>query len=86
MGAGFLIDNGFIIFNDTDAQGDEEVGVMKIINGNNPPTSVVNTQVFSDSKLIKITDLLGREQVNRLDGILLYIYENGYVEKKIQFK
>ena len=83
---GFLIDNGFVIFNDTDAQGDEEVGVMKIINGNNPPTSVIDTQVFSDSKLIKITDLLGREQVDRLDGILLYIYENGFVEKKIQLR
>ena len=26
---GSLIDNGYVIFNDTDAQGDEEVGVMQ---------------------------------------------------------
>ena len=34
---GVLIDNGFIIFNDTDDLGDEDVGVMKIINGSNHP-------------------------------------------------
>ena len=33
---GCLIDNGVVIFNDTDAQGDSEVGVMKIIHGRNP--------------------------------------------------
>ena len=33
---GYLIENGYIIFNDTDAGGDTEVGVMKIINSSNP--------------------------------------------------
>ena len=33
---GCLIDNGVVIFNDTDAQGDSEVGVMKVIYGRNP--------------------------------------------------
>lgn len=34
---GALIDGGYFIFNDTDAGGDTELGVMKIINGSNPP-------------------------------------------------
>ena len=33
---GALIDGGFFIFNDTDAGGDTELGVMKILNGSNP--------------------------------------------------
>jgi outer membrane protein assembly factor BamB len=36
---GALIDGGYIIFNDTDAGGDTELGVMKILNGSNPPVS-----------------------------------------------
>jgi len=39
---GCLIDNGVVIFNDTDAQGDTEVGVMKIIYGSNT-TNIINT-------------------------------------------
>ena len=33
---GALIDGGYVIFNDTDAGGDTELGIMKIINGSNP--------------------------------------------------
>ena len=55
-----LIDNGFIIFNDTDAQGDEEVGVMKIINGSNPPTGE-NIIQNNEKSLVRLLDVLGRE-------------------------
>ena len=36
---GALIDGGYFIFNDTDAGGDTELGVMKIINGSNSPVA-----------------------------------------------
>ena len=59
---GALIDNGYLIFNDTDAQGDEEVGVMKIINGSNSPVSISYYPSQSTKSLNKIVDMLGREQ------------------------
>lgn len=33
---GVLVEGGYVIFNDTDAGGDTEVGVMKVLNGSNP--------------------------------------------------
>ncbi|MBO74631.1 MAG: hypothetical protein CMD33_05105 [Flavobacteriales bacterium] len=42
---GALIDGGFIIFNDTDAGGDTELGVMKIQNGSNPPVPTGTAEV-----------------------------------------
>jgi len=33
---GALVEGGYVIFNDTDAGGDTEVGVMKVLNGSNP--------------------------------------------------
>ena len=80
---GALIDNGYVIFNDTDAQGDEEVGVMKIINGSNSPTTVKDDLSEIQNPLIKIIDLLGRETREMKNQPLFYIYDNGKVEKKI---
>ena len=80
---GALIDNGYVIFNDTDAQGDEEVGVMKIINGSNTPTSTNNNLSKIQNPLIKIIDLLGRETRQMNNQPLFYIYSNGTVNKKI---
>ena len=79
---GSLIDNGYVIFNDTDAQGDEEVGVMKIINGSNSPNSTYN-QVEDKKSLIKIIDLFGRETKEVVNQTLFYIYDDGSVKKKI---
>ena len=36
---GALVEGGYVIFNDTDAGGDTEVGVMKVLNGSNPAGS-----------------------------------------------
>ena len=70
---GALIDNGYVIFNDTDAQGDEEVGVMKIINGSNTQTSTNDNLSKIQSPLIKIIDLLGRETRQMKNQPLFYI-------------
>ena len=45
---GDLTENGYVIFNDTDAFGDTEVGVMKIINPSltNSSHNVLNSSVF----------------------------------------
>ena len=42
---GALIDGGFVIFNDTDAGGDTELGVMKILNGSNPSDQTTTTEI-----------------------------------------
>ena len=80
---GSLIDNGYVIFNDTDAQGDEEVGVMKIINGSNSPNSTQYNQFANPKSLIKIIDLFGRETKEIVNQTLFYIYDDGSVKKKI---
>ena len=80
---GALIDNGYVIFNDTDAQGDEEVGVMKIINVSNTQTSTNDNLSKIQSPLIKIIDLLGRETKQMKNQPLFYIYRDGTVKKKI---
>ena len=80
---GALIDNGYIIFNDTDAQGDEEVGVMKIINGSNSPISVNDNLTAIPNQLIKIIDILGRETTEMKNQPLFFIYSDGTVKKKI---
>ena len=82
---GVLIDNGFIIFNDTDAQGDEEVGVMKIINGSNPPTGE-NIIQNNEKSLVRLLDVLGREIKHKSNNFMFYIYDDGSVDKKIVIK
>ena len=83
---GALIDNGYLIFNDTDAQGDEEVGVMKIINGSNSPVSISYYPSQSTKSLNKIVDMLGRETKEIKNLPLFYIYDDGTTERKIIFE
>ena len=47
----------------------------------NVPTSIL--EVNSEKSLIKIVDVLGRENKDSQDGPLFYIYDNGTVEKRI---
>ena len=47
----------------------------------NVPTSIL--EVNSYKSLIKIVDVLGRENKDSQDGPLFYIYDNGTVEKRI---
>lgn len=79
---GCLIENGYVIFNDTDAGGDTEVGVMKIINGSNPSYNNIYEVSQGHKKLVKILDALGREINQTANQILFYIYDDGSVEKK----
>tara|TARA_Y100001954_G_C15805591_1_gene602459 strand:- start:306 stop:1682 length:1377 start_codon:yes stop_codon:yes gene_type:complete len=80
---GYLIENGYVIFNDTDSGGDTEVGVMKIINGSNPNISSHNNEFSkSDKKLEKIVDALGRDVEHAKNQILFHIFDDGTVEKK----
>ena len=54
--------------------GDEEVGVMKIINGSNSPTSVRDHLFEIQNPLIKIIDLLGRRyKRNKESTSFLYL-------------
>jgi len=80
---GYLIENGFVIFNDTDAQGDEEVGVMKIINGSNPALYINNNYNLNKKNLLKEVDVLGREIIKNKNILIFKIYEDGSVEKEI---
>ena len=79
---GCLIENGYVIFNDTDAGGDTEVGVMKIINGSNPLYNNIYEVSQDHKKLFKILDALGREVNHTTNQILFYIYDDDSVEKK----
>ena len=83
---GCLIENGYVIFNDTDAGGDTEVGVMKIINGSNPLNNNIYEVSQDDKKLVKILDALGREVNHTINQILFHIYDDGSVEKKFIVK
>ena len=75
---GDLTENGFVIFNDTDAFGDTEVGVMKIINPSltnnnynisnlidlfpNPSSKYINVNIDSVLEAV-VFDLLGKELI-----------------------
>tara|TARA_B100001287_G_scaffold134098_1_gene112896 strand:- start:4150 stop:5160 length:1011 start_codon:yes stop_codon:yes gene_type:complete len=49
-----------------------------------PHTSINNT--LSETKLISIVDILGKETKEANEKILFYIYSNGKIEKKINLK
>jgi len=51
-------------------------------------SSVKNNTLSSTKKLLKVTNILGKQVINTVNNyqIKLYIYDNGYVEKKILFK
>ena len=56
---------------------------MKIINGSNNTTSVIDHLSEIQNPLIKIIDLLGRDTREIKNQLLFYIYDDGTVEKKI---
>lgn len=47
------------------------------------PLNISTSTLTNDKKLLKITDLLGRETKRTKNNLLLYIYDDGTVEKKI---
>lgn len=48
-----------------------------------PPTSLAEETYFQNKKLLKITDILGKETIPKSSTLLFYIYDNGIVEKMI---
>ena len=59
---GDLTEDGFIIFNDTDAQGDTEVGVIKVQVNNN--SNITKNNISLNKKIIKTINIIGQEGVN----------------------
>jgi len=51
--------------------------------GNYCPNPSAISEISTDRKLIKIVDVLGRETKANKNQTLIYIYNNGSVEKKI---
>jgi hypothetical protein len=50
------------------------------------PCENVSTEInefYSNKKLIKIVDILGRKVIESNNSLLFYIYENGSVEKHL---
>ena len=78
---GDLVNGGFVIFNDTDAQGDTEVGVMKIINGSNTNYDLINSaQTIDKNQILKI-NFLG-QQLNQKSKRIFDVDKNGKILKK----
>ena len=77
---GDLTEDGFIIFNDTDAQGDTEVGVIKVQVNNN--SNIRNNNISLNKKIIKTINIIGQEGINFKNQIMFEIYNNGSVKKK----
>lgn len=46
-------------------------------------TNFSEYSIFKSTKLLKIVDVYGREVTNATNQVLFYIYDNGYVEKKM---
>lgn len=76
---GDITDDGYIIFNDTDAQGDTEVGVMKILSAEE--STILDNELIKN-KIIKTINILGQETINK-NQILIEIFEDGKVKKKL---
>ncbi len=79
---GDLVNGGFVIFNDTDAQGDTEVGVMKIINGSNTNYNLINSAQTIDKNQISKINFLG-QQLNQKSKRIFDVNKNGKILKKI---
>ena len=78
---GDLTENGYVIFNDTDAQGDTEVGVIKVSTENN--TVFIQENPNNKKTLIKKINLVGQIVNKNLDAVIFEIYDDGSVLKKI---
>jgi len=61
----------------------DKLGCVTTVSFNvtNVPTNIL--EVNSEKRLIKIIDILGREEKGMQDGPLFYIYDDGTVEKRI---
>ena len=70
-----------VIFNDTDAQGDTEVGVIKVSTENN--TVFIQENPNNKKTLIKKINLVGQIVNKNLDAVIFEIYDDGSVLKKI---
>ena len=49
-------------------------------------TSTSIDEIIKDKRIVKITDILGRETTTKKNTLLFYIYNDGTVEKKIVLK
>ena len=54
---GALIEGGYVIFNDTDAGGDTEVGMIKVLNGSNSTSDSCSEDLNLDG-VVGISDVL----------------------------
>ena len=81
---GDLTDDGFVIFNDTDAQGDTEVGLMKILANNSLNTN--NNKDKFKKEVINKVNLLGQEINNEKNQIIIEIFNDGTANKKIKIE
>ena len=78
---GDLTENGYVIFNDTDAQGDTEVGVIKVQTNNY--SNITKHPLILNKTIIKTINILGQEKRNYKNQIMFEIYNDGSVSKKI---
>jgi len=77
---GDLTEDGYVIFNDTDAQGDTEVGVIKVQINNN--SNITKHPIILNKTIIKTINILGQEDRNNKNQIMFEIYNDGSVSKK----
>jgi hypothetical protein len=54
-----------------------------ILTYNSTPTAITDISVSSNRKLIRIIDVLGRQNKGTKNEPLFYIYDDGTVEKRI---
>ena len=72
---GDLTNDGFVIFNDTDAQGDTEVGLMRILVNNALNTN--NNKDQLKKEVINKVNLMGQEINNEKNQIIIEIFNDG---------
>ena len=76
-------DGGYIITGNF-YQNQFSVAVVLIkTNSSGVVTEIIDFTTSTDSKLLKVTDLLGRETKGKKNEVLFYIYDDGTVEKRI---
>ena len=81
-------DGGYIITGETEdvfipgVNGEKNIYLIKT-DGNGNVTSTFNIPLNSNRNLEKIVDILGKETPYRRNTPLLYIYDDGTVEKRI---
>ena len=46
-------------------------------------TSTIIQENYSNNKLIKVVDILGRKSTEKKNTLLFYIYDDGTIEKRI---